>query len=302
MRHIGVGEFADDAVELRRADERAGIELLEPAFILNPLGHEVRDIELKDGRRIGNAVGTAVDAVVEKRRHLGSREPEQITPKNHDRKTGDAEILLRGGPDEAESIDVHGPRHEVARHVRDERHVGRVRQHRRRRKFHAVDGFVVAIRAVARFRKDFELFIGGRSRARPGISGLHAPEPERFLCGRLAPGARDDVGRKRPGSQEIHGHHRKLHAPAALAEKDVVIVGHLEERADPGLQVPHDLRNLRSPVACLENRKAESLIVEELRLDPREHRLRQHRRTGSEIERSFHGNPHQTQARQKDRA
>ena len=105
---------------------------------------------------------------------------------------------------------------------------------------------------------------------------------------------------KAPNAEQYEQARQEL--VAALAEKDVVIVGHLEERTDPRLQVTHDLRNLRSPVAGLENRKAESLIVEELRLDPREHRFRQHRRTGSEIERSFHGNPLQTQARQKDRA
>ena len=116
-----------------------------------------------------------------------------------------------------------------------------------------MNGFIVAIGAVARFWEDFELFISGRPRARTGISRLNSPEPECVLCGRLAPCSRDDVGGERPRAQKIHGHHGELHAPAPLAEEDVVIVGHLEKRTDPGLQTPHDLSDLRSAVAGFEN-------------------------------------------------
>ena len=130
-----------------------------------------------------------------------------------------------------------------------------------------MNGLVVTVRAVARFRNDFELFIRRDAIARTRKGRLHAAKAQRFLGRRLTPGARNDVGRECPGSEQVHRHHGELHASAARTKEHIVSVRDRKELAQAAFELRHYARHLRSAMARFQNRPTAAMKIKHLRLN-----------------------------------
>ena len=120
--------------------------------------------------------------------------------------------------------------------------------------------------------------------------------PERRLAGAAAallarharPGARDDVAAAAPLGDEVERHHGELRLAAARAEEDLEVVGHGQKRLHAALELEKDRLEGRLVVHHLENGVAVPLVVDDGVGNAFENGLRQHARTGGEVEGTTH--------------
>ena len=106
----------------------------------------------------------------------------------------------------------------------------------------------------------------------------------RLLDGLLAPRAREEVVGRGAVFEEVHGHHGELQARAALEAEDLVAVRDAHQLFDERDDAVVDGLELGRPVAALHDGHAGPFVVEELGLHALEHRQRQGRRAGVEVE------------------
>ena len=151
---------------------------------------------------------------------------------NGEGEPGGGDVLLRPGVNQAEIIYVKHPRHDVAGHVRDQRHAGRrLRQHP---VLGTGNGVVAGNMHIGRTRRQFPFRLGRNMvifgfLARCGH--VDVAEQLGFLgcLGRPYPGI-DVIGGA--AIQEIHRHHGELHACPPLHKADRVIIGNIHQLPD----------------------------------------------------------------------
>ena len=121
---------------------------------------------------------------------------------------------------------------------------------------------------------------------------VHLALPPGFLGTGLTPGAcQDVVGGPRATPQEVHRHHGKLEAGAALQQQHLVVVAngeHLPQALERFLKNPVERG---APVADLEYRDAHAGKGEHFVPCPLQNLQRQHRGTGRKIVNTFGRRP-----------
>ena len=284
--HVEVAHAVDGVVEKGRALLRATVHLGDAALLVDPAGHQHGGVELKHGRRVLQAVVPGVDAPVEHLRHGFGGAAELVAAHDHASEARGAEVLLNAGPDGRIAGPVDGTAHEVTRHVGDEESVVVVNGGQAL-EFGAVDRFVVAEVDVLDVARNMD-------HVRRQLAVVASPE--RRLAGDAAallarharPGARDDVAAAAPLGDEVERHHGELRLAAARAEEDLEVVGHGQKRLHAALELEKDRLEGRLAVHHLENGVAVPLVVDDGVGNAFENGLRQHARTGGEVEGTTH--------------
>lgn len=249
---------------IERRIEHGGLARIDVAhrmhaadFVPNPAQHERHHVDREHGRRVVVRPMLDVRAEIEHRRQRVRNALEQRAPDDRDRHAGRPEILLRVRVDHAVRAHVERPRHEIRRHVRDQRAAGQIRRVGKLQPFDGLVGYVVTKR---RARVPVER---GERRQRPVAARRAVPDHAhrghaRRLADRLAaPVARRHVlGRGRARPREIHRDHRELQAAAALQEHDAVLVWNAQQIAQIRLRLREQTREPARAMAHAEHRQA----------------------------------------------
>ncbi len=264
---------------------------LQPALLLEPLEHQPGQIPGVGGRRVVHGAGIRVDLVVEHRGRPGKDLPHQVLSHDHHGETGGSDVLLRTRVDHAVARDVDGTRQDHRGHIGHQRHIAGVGNPV---KFHAADGLIRRVVDVCGIRIQVPLLPGrnrgeaGRLRARGKVYVAEALG----LCNRLlGPRARVDVVGLLAAAQQIHGHHGELGACSALEEKHLVVGGDVHELTQVRLRLFRNLHERLAAMTHLHHGHSRTLPVEHLLPSLLQHRLGQHRGTGTKVEYAPHNAP-----------
>ena len=200
-----------------------------------PLEYEAGEIPAEGIRRVQHRLVGRVFGVVENFWNVLRTAREQILAHDHHHQTRSADVLLRPGIDDAEFRDVDGPRQDIRRHIRHQRHladIGNVLE------FDTMDGFVRRVMHVSGFRIEIPR---GRRRDRRevafGAAGGDAHPRQRlgFLCGLFAPMAGDEVIGSLVAARKIHRNLGEMLGRAALQKQHFVALWNIQQRAQIAL-------------------------------------------------------------------
>src|SRR5690242_6054825 len=287
---VEAGAVQVDVQKLRLVDVPR-LDRVDAALPLEPFEHQPRDVNRVRRGGIHHRVRGRLLLPVEGARRDRQRPIEKVVPDDHERKPRRSGVLLGAAVDDAVFRHIDPSRKQMRRHVGDQRHRSSVR---RPLIFHPADGLVGA-----------DVHVGRIARQLPGLLRGHVSKAailrrsrdidgavfSRFLDGFPRPFAGIDVVRGRPSCEQVHRNDRVLRDRAALQEKDPVAGRDREQRSQVGLRLVVDLDEFLAAMAHLHHRHAAAVPVGHLGGGRGQDRLRQHRRTGAEIEHSHRGKP-----------
>nr|ABZ10196.1 hypothetical protein ALOHA_HF4000APKG10H12ctg3g11 [uncultured marine microorganism HF4000_APKG10H12] len=261
----------------------------QPASIEQPPHDESTEVD-REHRRcvVARAVGGR-DRVAQRRGQRVRPTLGEVLADDRKGDTGRSQVLLCPAVDEPVPGHVDRAAEQIGRRVDHQRGGAHLGHHRPLRPDDRVVGRHVDIRATRGEtqpvwrRHPCERLVLGR------CADVHPSELRRLARRLLRPVAGQRVVGHAIRTEQIHRHHGELLAGAPLQEEDVVVVGHAGQGPQVRLCLLEDPVECRRPVADLEHRHADPWQRQQVALRRLEHRLRQHRRSGTEVEHAMGG-------------
>jgi hypothetical protein len=197
--------------------------------------------------------------------HLRTHAGGQVLLHDHQRDPRRTQILLRPGEDHAELAHIDDARHDIAGHVRNQRHAAGIREEM---VLGTLDRVVAAHVHIGRVLVNLPLPDIADDREVRGlaiVNDLDVTKQLGLFDGGGGPRPRIRIEHRLAGHRQVHRNHGELQAGATLQKQHGIVVRNAHQFTGIGLGRVDDLLELLTAVTGLSQAVAQPVIVGEFR-------------------------------------